>query len=97
MGRETRCRKTIVGAQKHMGAMKKENKSGWSLGGRESQISGCCKEKAGGSVQPFGKFSKVGSVNACMKRKQNQWQLWKRKQKWACDRKQTRLTNACMK
>jgi hypothetical protein len=77
MGRETRCRKTIVGAQKHMGAMKKENKSGWTLGGegRENQISGRCKENVRGSVQPFGKFSKVGSVNACIKRKQNQWQL----------------------
>jgi hypothetical protein len=50
--------------------MNKENKSGWTLRGRENQISGCCKEKAGGSVQPFGKFSKVGNVNACMKRKQ---------------------------
>jgi hypothetical protein len=32
MGRETRYRKTKVGAQKHMRAMKKENKSGWTLG-----------------------------------------------------------------
>jgi hypothetical protein len=40
------------------------------LGGRKSQISGCYKEKAEGSVQPFGKFSKVGSLSACMKRKQ---------------------------
>jgi hypothetical protein len=32
-GREKRFRKTKVGSQKHMGAMKKENKSGWTLGG----------------------------------------------------------------
>jgi hypothetical protein len=41
-----------------------------TFGGKENQISGCCKEKAGNSVQPFGKFSKDGSVIACMKRKQ---------------------------
>jgi hypothetical protein len=40
------------------------------LGGRENQISGCCQKNAGSSVQPFGKFSKDGSVIACMKRKQ---------------------------
>jgi hypothetical protein len=43
-----------------MGVMKKENKSGWTLGGRENQISGRCKKKDGGSGHPFGKFLKVG-------------------------------------
>jgi hypothetical protein len=33
MGREKRVERQKVGAQKHMGAMKKENKIGWTLGG----------------------------------------------------------------
>jgi hypothetical protein len=44
------------------------------------------KENAGGSVQPFGKFSKVGSVNACMKRKQKPVATLEKKKKLACDR-----------
>jgi hypothetical protein len=39
------------------------------LGGRENQMSVSCKEIAGGSGRRFGKFSKVGQVNACMRRK----------------------------
>jgi hypothetical protein len=43
-----------------MGAMKKENKSGWTLGGEREPNKWKMQKKDGGSGHPFGKFSKVG-------------------------------------
>jgi hypothetical protein len=40
-------------------------------------------------------FQKLASER--MHEKKTSGKLWKRKQKWACERKQTRLTKACTK
>jgi hypothetical protein len=44
-----------------MGAMKKENKSGWTLGGRENQISGRCKKRTGVVATRLESFQKLAS------------------------------------
>jgi hypothetical protein len=42
-----------------MGAMKKENKSGWTLGREREPNKWKMQKKTGGSGHLFGKFSKV--------------------------------------